>query len=82
MGIWGSYGLQFSKTTFGYKLTAVGLCLHYYEDTVFVVLELVLFTNKNCKHTKHCYITHRSGSVGGGVRTKLLPGLHSTDQFW
>ena len=82
MSIWGSYGIQYSKTTFSYNLTAVGLCLHYYEGAVFVVLELVLFTNMKCKHTKHYSVKLRFGYVDGIDRNELLPVLHSTDQFW
>ena len=82
MSIWGSYGIQYSKTTFIYNLTTVGLCLHYDKGAVFVVLELVLFTNMKCKHTKRYSVKLRSGYANGIGRNELLPVLHSTDQFW
>ena len=59
----------------------LGLCLQYYEGTVFVVLELVLFTNMKCKHTKRYSVKLRSGYANGIGRNEFLPVHHSTDQF-
>ena len=63
-------------------MAAVGLLFTFDKMQYLLFWNWFLFTNKNCKHTKHYNITHRSGYVDGGVRTELLPVLHSTDQFW